>query len=181
MPRISPIIPADATGHTARLLETVEKSLGSIPNILATMVRSPAVCESYLALSGTLKSGKLDAKLCECIALAVSGSNRCTYCAAAHTALGKQAGMSDDEAQQCLAGHGPDERTEAAVTFARALVEKRGWVDDADIAVVHQAGFDDEQVIEILGHVVLTIFTNYFNHLAQTEVDFPEVSLPANS
>jgi uncharacterized peroxidase-related enzyme len=181
MPRISPVIPADATGHTARLLETVEKSLGSIPNILATMVHSPAVCESYLALNGTLKSGRLDDKLRECIALTVSGSNRCTYCASAHTALGKQAGMSDDEARQCLNGEGPDERINAAVVFARAIVEKRGWIADADLDAIHQAGFDDEQIIEILGNVVLTIFTNYFNHLAQTDVDFPVVELPANT
>ena len=32
------------------------------------------------------------------------------------------------------------------------------------------------EITEILGHIALTLFTNYFNHVAGTEVDFPAVA-----
>jgi len=43
------------------------------------------------------------------------------------------------------------------------------------IAAVKEAGFSDQEIIEIVAAVGLNIFTNYFNDVAQTAIDFPEV------
>ena len=40
-----------------------------------------------------------------------------------------------------------------------------------------QAGYSDAEITEIVSHVALNIFTNYFNHVARTEVDFPKVAV----
>ena len=60
--------------------------------------------------------------------------------------------------------------------FAQQIVAKQGWLTDADLAEVRDAGYSDEEIAELIGHVSLTMFTNYFNHIAQTEVDFPAVA-----
>jgi alkylhydroperoxidase family enzyme len=70
-----------------------------------------------------------------------------------------------------------DSKTDAALTFAHKLVEKRGHVSDTDVNAVLAAGFTQGEVGEIVGHVALNTFTNYFNNTANTEVDFPKVEL----
>jgi alkylhydroperoxidase family enzyme len=52
---------------------------------------------------------------------------------------------------------------------------KRGLVDDADIAAVREAGHGDAEIAEVVAHVGLNTFTNYFNHVAGTTLDFPKV------
>ena len=41
------------------------------------------------------------------------------------------------------------------------------------MAQVRNAGYTDGEVVEIVANVAINIFTNYFNHIANTEVDFP--------
>ena len=58
--------------------------------------------------------------------------------------------------------------------FARTVVEKRGVVEDADLAAVREAGNGDAEIAEVVAHVALNIFTNYFNNVAGTTIDFPK-------
>lgn len=66
----------------------------------------------------------------------------------------------------------------AALRLARAIVEARGHVSDADVGAAHDAGLSDAEIAEVTAHVALNVFTNYFNSLAGTEVDFPAVQPP---
>ena len=59
------------------------------------------------------------------------------------------------------------------MAFARKLVDHRGRVSDADIDLLRQAGYHDGEIGEIVANVALSIFTNYFNNVAETEIDFP--------
>lgn len=75
-----------------------------------------------------------------------------------------------------------DPKVDAALKFARALVRSRGQVTNEHVERVRTAGYSDAQIAEIVANVVLNIFTNYFNQVAQTEIDFPRVELlPATS
>jgi uncharacterized peroxidase-related enzyme len=178
MARIQPVNPDNATGKAKELLETVKKKMGGTPNILTTMARSPAALQGYLNLSGALAEGTLSAGLREQIALAVAGANSCGYCAAAHTAIGKGAGVDEDELAKSLDGEPSDAKAAAAVKFARTLVDKRGFASDEDLEALRNAGFDDGQVVEIVANVALNLYTNYFNHVAETDIDFPKVKVP---
>jgi len=42
------------------------------------------------------------------------------------------------------------------------------------VETVRRAGFSDGEIAEIIAHVALNIFTNYFNNTAEVEVDFPK-------
>ena len=177
MPRLTPVDPAQAEGKAKTLLDGVQKKLGVVPNLFRTMVASPAVLESYLGFSQALGGTGLTARQREQIALAVAGANDCDYCASAHTAIGKGLGLSDGETGRNLQGGSEDPVTAAYLAFATALVEKRGLVSDADLAAVRAAGADDAVIGEIVATVALNIFTNYFNHVAETEIDFPVVEV----
>ena len=176
MPRIAPLDPAQASGKAKTLLDGVKASIGAQPNIFRTMVHSPAALEGFLNLSQGLAGGSFSAALREQIALVVAGENSCDYCASAHTLVGQKNGVADDELAANLAGNSNDDRTAAILTFARAIVEKRGFVSDAEVKSVREAGLSDGEVIELIAVVSANIFTNYFNHVVQTEIDFPVVS-----
>lgn len=176
MQRINRIEESSAPARTAELLAAVRKQMGGVPNLMATMAQSAAALGSYLSFNSTLAGGSLSPKLREQIALAVAGANGCDYCASAHTVLGGMAGLSAEELSDNLCGKSSDANAESALVFARRVVETRGNVTDTDIAVVRKAGYSDGEIVEIVANTVLNIFTNYFNQVARTEIDFPVVS-----
>jgi len=170
---ISPNVDA-APASAKRLLEAVNKQIGSVPNLFRLAANSPAALEGYLAMSGALSKGSLPAQTRERIALAVAQINGCGYCLSAHTALGKDvAKLSDAEIAANRRGGSLDPKADAAVRFAATVVRERGHVSDADVRAVRMAGYDDGQIVEIVQHVALNTWTNYINEVARTEIDFP--------
>lgn len=174
MQRIKALDPGRATGKAKVLMDGIQKQFGMVPNIMRTMANSPAVLEAYLGFGGALAKGALSAKLREELALTVSQANNCNYCLSAHTALGKSVGLSDDELLDSRRAASEDSKAEAALRFARQIVEKRGWVTDEDVTKVRDAGYSDGELAEIVANVAQNIFTNYFNHVAETVIDFPK-------
>ncbi|MFN0107892.1 MAG: carboxymuconolactone decarboxylase family protein [Blastocatellia bacterium] len=177
MPRLNAIDPKEATGKAKELLDGVKAKIGMVPNLMRTFANSPAALEGYLNFSGALGDGLLDAKLREQIALTVADANNCEYCLSAHTAIGKMVGLNENELVASRHAGSSDPKIDAALKFAHQVVVKRGEVDDTDVRTVRAAGFSDGEITEIIANVALNIFTNYFNHVAQTVVDFPKVRL----
>ena len=177
MSRLPLIDPATATGARAELLGRVQAAFGATPNMFRAVAHSPAALRSMWGAFGALSGGVLPVRLGEQIAVAVAERNRCAYCLAAHTALGLKAGASAEELGAAQLGESADPRTAVALRFALKLVDARGQVEAADVQAVRDAGFDDEQVVEILAHVALNLFTNYVNVAFDVPVDFPPVPL----
>src|ERR1700740_444434 len=175
MNRLHPIDPATAEGKAKTLLDSVKAGLGSVPNIFRVMAASPATLEAYLGFNRTLSHGALPAKIREQIALVSAETNGCDYCASAHTALGKHAGLSQDDINKALEGGAADPKADAAIRFAKTLLEKRGHVSDADFTQVKEAGLSEAEIGEIVAQVAINVFTNYFNIAFDTEIDFPVV------
>jgi len=170
----------DAPAASRPLLQAVEKQLGVVPNLFRMVANSPAALEGYLNLSGALAKGKLAAPTRERVALAVAEVNRCGYCLSAHAYLAKNlAGLDDAEIAANRTGRSQDAKADAAVRFAVDVTRERGAVGDADLAAVRAAGYGDDEIIEIVLHVALNTWTNYINLVAQTEIDFPVVSVDA--
>ena len=176
MPRIEPVNLQTADQPTVTLLEGVKSQLGMVPNLIATMAHSRATAQAYLGFSSALAGGSLTPRLREQIALVVGQANTCEYCLSAHSALGRKAGLSADEVLEARRGQAADPKTQAALDFARQLVVDRGWVPDESVSGLRDVGFSDGEITEIIGHVALNIFTNYFNHVADTDIDFPAVT-----
>ncbi len=167
---------ATAPEASQPLLQAVEQQLGSVPNLFRLAGVSPTALEGYLGLFGALGKGRLPAATRERVALAVAQINGCNYCLSAHTYLGKNLAKLDDaEIDANRAGRSNDAKADAAVRFAVKVTNARGRVDGEDLRAVRDAGYDDGQIIEIVQHVALNVWTNYLNELAQTEIDFPAV------
>lgn len=159
------------------LLAQIHQAFGATPNMFKAVANSPAALQSMWAAFGALGKGTLGARLGEQIAVAIANRNRCEYCLAAHTVLGQKAGASAAEMSAAQAGHSDDARTAAALAFTLNVVEQRAQVSDDDVAQLRAAGFDDGQIVEILAHVALNLFTNYINVALDVPVDFPKVAL----
>jgi uncharacterized peroxidase-related enzyme len=175
--RIAPIDPDQAQGHAKELLTAVHVTLGMTPNLMRTMAHSPAALEGYLTLNRALAKGSLSAAVREQLALAVAQQNRCEYCLAAHTALGKHAGLNADQILAARSGQSADAKTKSQLKLANQIVENRGNLTDDQLFAAREAGVGDGEIVEIVAHVALNVLTNYFNLVARTEVDFPKVLL----
>ncbi|RFC32303.1 MAG: hypothetical protein DID92_2727745291 [Candidatus Nitrotoga sp. SPKER] len=91
--------------------------------------------------------------------------------------LGQNAGVSALEMGAAQAGQSDDPQTAAVLRFALKLVANRAQITDADVIELRSVGFNDEQIVEIMAHVALNIFTNYVNLAFNVPVDFPKINL----
>lgn len=174
---VTPATVNDAPEASRPLLDGVAKQLGSVPNMFRAIAVSPQALAGHLGLFGALGKGTLPAATRERIALAVADVNGCGYCLSAHTYLARNLAKLDDaEIMANRNGASNDPKADAAVRFAAAVAKLRGHVSDADFAAVKAAGYSDAQVIEIVQHVALNTWTNFFNEVFQTEIDFPAVA-----
>lgn len=172
MARISALSDAQVSDKAKPLYETAKSKMGMVPNVLRTFAHSPAVLNAYLQFSGALADGVLNAKERELVALAVAQKNQCGYCLSAHTAIGKNAGLNEDAMSAAREGKGS-----AIAALAQKLVENRGFLNDDELATARGKGLSDAQIIEVIANVALNTLTNYTNHVADTEIDFPKVKL----
>ncbi|MGD0390167.1 MAG: carboxymuconolactone decarboxylase family protein [Tepidisphaeraceae bacterium] len=174
MPRLKTLEKSQASPKSQALMADLEGKK-MLLNIFRGMANSPAVLDAYLKFSGALQQGKLDAKIRHAIALTVGQVNGCGYCLAAHTMLGKGAGLDDAGIRDARLGKSADRKTNAAVSLARQLLANHGNVSDPDASAARSAGLDDGDIAEVIANVALNLFTNYFNNFNQSEVDLPKV------
>ncbi len=179
MARVDLVNPETTMGDTRPLLDQIKKAFGGMtPNMFRAVANSPAALKDMWGAFGALGAGTIGAKLGEQIAVAVADRNSCSYCLAAHTFLGKNAGASGEEMADAQTGRSADPKTAAALAFALKLVDARGQVTDTDLKALRAAGFNDGQIVEIIAHVALNLFTNYINLALDVPVRLPEREIP---
>jgi uncharacterized peroxidase-related enzyme len=169
MPRITPVNPDSASGKAKELLDATTKKNGRTLNLLATMANAPAVLEGYLNLAGSLSGGSLSPKIREQIAIAVAAANSCEYCLAAHTAIGKGAGVSEEDLAGAQTGEVSDPKAVGVLRLAGVVVDKAGRLSDQDLQRAREDGLTDAEIIETTANVALNILTNYINNVAHTD------------
>lgn len=173
--RIETLNPETTTGKSKELFNAVQSKLGFIPNLIKVLGNSPATLQTYLSLGELTGSGTFSNKYREQLALAIAETNNCNYCLSAHTAIGKMNGLSEEQTEQSRLGYTNDDKSQAGLQFAKAVTEARGQVSEEAVKAVKIAGFNDGEVLEIILNVVANTLTNYVNHIANTEIDFPVV------
>jgi uncharacterized peroxidase-related enzyme len=179
MPRAVALSPEQVPLDSKPTLDAFTKNIGFTPNMLATFAESPIAFNAWAALRASL-SRTLDVRTRESIALAVSEVNGCNYCLAVHSHVAEHARLSADEIMLARSGHAHDPKRDAAVRFARKVIEARGHVHDADVKAVRDAGYTDANLMEIVALVAMYSLTNFFNNVFDPEKDYPKVT-PAGS
>jgi uncharacterized peroxidase-related enzyme len=180
MSRIDTVTQETANPEQQALLDAVQSKLGMVPNFLGILAQSPDALTAFLGLHSISEQGQLDPQTRERIALTVAQGNSCEYCVSAHTAIGKSAGLSSDEIAANRAGSSLETKAAAAVEFARALNAHLGEITQAEFDAVKEAGYSDAEIVEIITHVGLNIFSNIIGKATRVEIDFPKVSLDLN-
>jgi len=177
MPTVDPSL---AEGNTKELLERTLSQLGRVPNLHRTMASAPAALDAYLSMRGALVRGALDNAMRERLALLIAEENGCEYCVSAHVFRGAKVGLAPEELSANRDGASLDPKHTAALQFVRRVMHARGAVSDEELASVRLAGWHDAEIGEMVAHVALNIFANYFNHVSRPALDFPRVEVRAH-
>lgn len=161
-----------APSESAELLADAEKAYGFIPNLLGVFAESPAILKAYLTIGRIFDESSFSPTERQVVILAVSRFNECHYCVAAHS-LGADLQGVPAEVVEAIRNDQPiaDKRLESLRAFTTAVVERRGWVSDDDIAAFLDAGYSNEQVLEVILGISFKTISNYTNHIADTPVD----------
>ena len=88
-------------------------------------------------------------------------------------------GVDAADLANARSGHSVDAKADAAIKLALEIVSNRGQVDDSVLSAARAAGLTEGEIVEVVAHVALNVFTNYLNNVAQTTVDFPVVAIDA--
>lgn len=163
-----------AEGKTLTQLNNALNSIGKEINLTGTMANAASVLEAYLSFNSALSRGVLDKRLMEKIAVATASYHGCDYCASAHTYIGSNLGIPSKELNANFDGRSEDAQTDVMLNFVKQLITQRGSLDENALQAMQAAGFSDEEIVEVVAHVALNTFTNYFNLVFQTENDFPQ-------
>jgi AhpD family alkylhydroperoxidase len=173
MPRLNVVTPSQASGRTRELYDGLTKAIGGVPNIYQGIGNSAAALGAALGIGEALKQGQLTAAETEAVKLAVSQAYGCNYCLAAHTLLGKKAGLTDEQAIDIRRGTYGLSKLAALVSFVNAVLHPGARLPDGELQAVRAAGYNDAQITEALMVIAQTVFTNLFNRVHQTPLDFP--------
>ncbi|WNG44155.1 carboxymuconolactone decarboxylase family protein [Archangium minus] len=176
MARFQAIPFEEATGATAEVFTALKQSLGRIPNAYATLGSlQPAALKAMLAADKALAGGSLSKPDQETVKLVVSEAVGCDYCVAAHTLVGKMAGLSPEAMRQVRAGQPTgDAKRDALVRFVRYLLAHPGTLPDAEVSAILEAGYTPQQLVEVGLAISVITFTNVFNRINDTVLDFPK-------
>ncbi len=177
MSRVLIVDPMSAPPPARALLAAVQAQLGVTPNFIRVLANSPKALEGFLGLYGAASGFSLDKATQERIALAVAEGNACQYCVSAHTAIGRHAGLANDEMALNRRGSSGDARAAAVVAFAKALNDNLGEITTAEFDRARAAGLTDGEIVEVIATVALNVFTNILGKATRVEIDFPMVEL----
>ncbi|MEV6136385.1 carboxymuconolactone decarboxylase family protein [Nocardia sp. NPDC051990] len=173
MSRLPLVSTETADAEQTDLLTEVQRQLGRVPNLYAAMANSPATLRGYLNMRDALTRGKLSARVREQLALLVASENGCDYCVAAHSMRAGRMGFTEEAIAATRAAHAEDPHADAVLQIAREVLRSHGRIDDRVVDSARERGVSDAELSEVVGHIALNTLSNYFNHVAQPELDFP--------
>jgi uncharacterized peroxidase-related enzyme len=164
--------PDSAPAAARETLQAVRQKYGFVPNLLGELAAAPSVLKAYVTLNALLANSSLRPIEQQVVLIAASVTNGCTYCVAAHTAGLKAAGLPDAQIDALRSGQPlADHRLQALRALTTAIVDRRGRITERELQPFLDAGFMQEQVLEVLLGVALKTLSNYSNHIAETPID----------
>lgn len=155
------------------IFENLEKNLGMVPNLYATIGYSSETLEGYLAYSSKVGAKSFNKKEIEAIKLGVSEANECQYCKAAHTALAIMNGFSEEETIAIRTNSLADEKLNTIIKIAKEIALNKGKLSQESKDNFFELGYKEDAFIELIAIVNATSFTNYVHNATEVPIDFP--------
>ncbi|QSE97465.1 carboxymuconolactone decarboxylase family protein [Fulvivirga lutea] len=162
----------EVSANNQAIFDQLEKGLGFVPNLYATYAHNETALADYLALQN--RKSTLTAKEREVINLVVSQVNECNYCLAAHTALGKMNGFTDDQILEIRTGNVSfNEKLNALAAFVKNITENRSKPSSDAVDNLFNAGYTKANLVDIIMVIGDKIISNFIHGATQIPVDFP--------
>lgn len=152
-----------------QVMLAVQEKAGFVPNVFLTLAHRPAEFRAFFAYHDALMlktTGSLSKAEREMIVTATSARNGCLYCVVAHGALLRIYAKNPLLADQVAVNHLKADitpRQSAMLDFAVKVCLHSDQVGDADYALLHAHGFDDEDIWDI---GAITAFFSLSNRMA---------------
>lgn len=153
------------------IFDNLHKALGFVPNLYASIAWSENGLGRYLAYQNAKSS--LSNREKEAVNLIVSQVNNCVYCQSAHTVIGKMNGFTDAQILDIRKGHAADAKLNALVELAESITSNRGNADAILVDNFYTAGYNNENLVDLVLQVSEKSAMNYLHNLTKVPVDFP--------
>jgi AhpD family alkylhydroperoxidase len=153
------------------IFDQLNKALGFVPNLYATIAYSENGLEKYLAYQNAKTT--LSNKEKEAVNLIVSQVNACIYCLSAHTLIGKMNGFTDAQILDIRHGKAADSKLNALVVLAADITKNRGRASEANVDSFFAQGYTKENLVDLILQVSDKTAMNYLHNLTEVPVDFP--------
>jgi uncharacterized peroxidase-related enzyme len=174
--QLKPVTLESAEGIVHEILSRTQIGLGMIPNMYAGMANNAALLAAY-SYSYHLfreKSG-FSPQEQEVVFLSVAVENECEYCVAAHSFIADKMSNLPKEITNAIRNNTEisDSKLRALSRFTRSVTSSRGRPAKEDIDLFYEAGYSQNDVLGVIAGVGIKTFSNYFNHIYNTQLDKP--------
>ena len=153
------------------IFDQLQKALGFVPNLYATIAYSANGLERFLAYQNAKTS--LSNKEKEAVNLIVSQVNNCEYCQSAHLVLGKMNGFTDEQLFEIRTGKATDAKLNALVQLASDITKNRGYATPELVEAFFNQGYTNENLVDLILQISDKTAMNYLHNLTKIPVDFP--------
>jgi AhpD family alkylhydroperoxidase len=155
-------------------LQKLQATFGVIPNILGSMSTSSVLINSLVGLFENVHGGSFTEAQIQTLLLTNAVTNECSWAVAFHTALALKEGLDPSDVQSIRDRRLPKDETLAALSaLAKALIQKRGRLEDQDIERFIAAGFGKDLALEVIAVVAASTITNYTGSVTETPLEKP--------
>ena len=171
---LPPITIEAASDSVKGTLEQQKANFGFLPNMYQTMANAPSMLKTYLfGYEQFRKETGFTSCEQEVIFMVISRENGCDYCMGAHSFIAdNMSGVPEHVTDAIRDGNVIDDtKLEALASFTRVMLNTRGLPTRDDFAGFIEAGYTEQNVLEIILAISVKTLSNYSNHLFHTELD----------
>lgn len=161
----------NVTPVNQEIFDNLQKALGFVPNLYATIAYSSNGLTRFLAYQNAKTS--LSNKEKEAVNLIVSQVNGCVYCQSAHLVLGKMNGFSDEQLLEIRKAKSSNVKLNALVQLAADITQNRGNANESLVNEFFAAGYTNENLVDLILQISDKTAMNYLHNLTKVPVDFP--------
>ena len=177
MARLIVNTPETAPEKAKERMEMVQKANGFIPNLIGVLANSPQALEMYQEVGKINSRSSLSPEEIEVVQITAAAHNGCDFCVAGHTKISTLKLKMPQNVLNALRARTAIEdnaKYQALAQFTMQLIDKRGKVSDDELATIRTAGYNDQNILDIVLGVALATLCNYANNVAQNDIN-PEL------
>jgi len=140
----------------------------------ATMANNAGLINAYtFSYESFRKDAGFTPQEQEVVFLSMSYENGCEYCMAAHNLIADRMSKLPKEITNAIRNNTEivDEKLRALSEFSKAIIIKRGYPSEEEIAKFLSAGYTKSHILGIIAGVAVKIMSNYTNHIFDIPVD----------